>query len=151
MILRLLLWHCEFIEYQDRRRSTRPEELRVMKQPRFSEKFSDVLAAFTCVELEDNEANVNVATKEILSNLEMIGSGKDIVIVPFVHLSSKIAGPRRAVRVIDELILSLRKAKASVHKTSFGFHKDFELHFKGYGHPGSVCYRSIPQEGASTV
>ena len=145
--MKLLLWHCEFIEYKDKKRSTRPQELRAVRQSKTSARFSNVVAVFTCIESGDNQTHVNIAVKEILQNLKMIGLERDIVIVPFVHLSSKIARPKDAIRVINELIKSLREARMTVHESSFGYHKDFELCFKSYGHPGSVCFRSIPQEG----
>jgi len=142
--LKLLLWHCQHVKYEDRRPSTRPEKVKHLSRTKGSATFADVLVVFTCVESIDDQTYVDFAVKEILTNLEMIGGKKDVVIIPFVHLSSDIAQPQTAIDIIHGIIDSLRATGVTVHEVSFGFHKDFELHFKGYGHPGSVCFRSIP-------
>jgi threonyl-tRNA synthetase len=145
--LKLLLWHCELVAYKDKRLSTRPEKLRGLPRKKSAAQFKNVIAVFTCIESGDNHNHANSAVKEILSYAEMLGGKKEIVVIPFVHLSSKIAEPDVAIQIIAEIIRSLKLAGLSVHEASFGFHKDFELHFRGHGHPGSVSFRSIPKKG----
>lgn len=142
--MKLLLWHCQKIKYVDARLSTRPEKVRQLSRSKTSATFNDVLVVLTCVESTDSQTHVDFAVEEIRRNLEMIGHQKHVVIMPFVHLSSNIAQPQTAIDIIHRVTDSLERAGVTVSEGSFGFHKDFELHFKGYGHPGSVCFRSIP-------
>lgn len=147
--MKLLLWHCEYVAYRDKRRSSRPEKLRQLPREKSSARFNDVVVAFTCVEHGDSISYVNTAKDEIMRNIDMVRCKRNVVVIPFVHLSSRIAQPKIAMKIIGEIIKSLKAAGVTVYEASFGFHKDFSLYFKGYGHPGSVCFRSIPYKKGS--
>jgi len=124
--------------------------MKELPRTKTSGRFKNVVAVFACIELGDDMIHVRTAVKEIMTYLQMIRQ-KNVVVIPFVHLSSNIAQPQDAIRNINEMIHSLRSAGADVCEASFGFHKDFELHsFRAYGHPGSVCFRSISSERGQT-
>lgn len=141
--MRLLLWRCRELRYADAVRSDRPSGIAKVAGSRTAEAFSDVLAVFTCIESGDHTEQLAEATTAIVSVLKMLGGGRDVVIVPFAHLSSDLAPASHAVAMLNELRLRVNK-HTKAYMTSFGYHKEFELYFRGAGHPGSVAYRSFP-------
>lgn len=107
--------------------------------------FNNVLLAFTCIEADDSNEYIPIAIKEIMSVIDLVKSRRSVVLVPFAHLSSKLAGPEPALNMIYDIAKKLQENDLEVNVTSFGYHKDFEIHYEGYGHPGSVAFRSIPE------
>jgi threonyl-tRNA synthetase len=108
--------------------------------------FNNVLAVFTCVEQDDEMKQVDEAAEEVCKTLRSIGSCRNVVIVPFVHLSGRIARPEKAIALLRALYSQLKSVGLEVDSVSFGYHKTFELHFRGYGHPLAVAYRSFPRD-----
>jgi len=148
--MKLVIWHCKRLNYEDVRPSTKPSQLKDIgdlrkgkpKREKKSGKFKDILAVFTCVETGDDSVNVKKAVEAIEAMLKMLNIPRKVIIVPFAHLSPRLALPKYAVERINELEAALIANNIETYKTSFGFHKDFQ--FRGYGHPGSVAFRDIP-------
>ena len=126
--------------------STRPVGIRETLKAKSKDEFRRALAVFSCVEKDDTVKEVTNAKEEVYKTMHSIKSTRKIVIVPFVHLSENIAPPEKAIRLLEELQSQLQSAKFDVHSISFGYHKTFELHFKGHGHPMAVAYRSFPRD-----
>ena len=72
---------------------------------------------------------------------------KNIVLYPYAHLSSNLASPEIAVKVLDESEKKLKK-DFKVLKAPFGYYKEFELKVKG--HPLSELSREINVEGGKS-
>jgi len=143
--MRLLLWHCNDLEYADIEPSDRPQGIAAVQKQRKAGHFSNVLAAFVCAEEMDTHGEVDEAAVSILSMLKMLGLKTEVVVVPFAHLSSKLAPPQRATELLDDLVSLLKMRGVATNLASFGYHKEFSLHFRGLGHPGSVAFRSFPR------
>jgi threonyl-tRNA synthetase len=104
-----------------------------------------VFAVFSCIERDDTVKEVTDAVEEVCRVIKSIRSTRRIVIVPFVHLSEDIAPPEKAVVFLDTLKSQFLSRGFDACSISFGYHKTFELHFKAYGHPLAVAYRSFPR------
>jgi len=135
----------EFLKFGDMRKSTRPAGIRKVLKARSKGEFRNALAVFSCIEKDDSVTDVTDAKEEICKTMHSIRSAKRIVIVPFVHLSENIALAEKAIMLLGELHSQLQSAGFVTYSVSFGYHKTFELHFKGYGHPLAVAYRSFPR------
>lgn len=143
-VMKLLLWHCRELSYKDTIRSDRPQGIAKVQSERKSGHFVDVLAIFVSIEDIDSEHEVGEATDSIISTLDMLGSRKEVVIIPFAHLSKALAKPQKAVLLIADLRKRLENYSIATSVTSFGYHKEFSLTYEAFGHPGSVAFRSFP-------
>lgn len=142
--MKLLLWHCRELNYKDTMPSDRPHGIAKVQSERKSGHFVDVLAVFVSIEDIDTEHEVDEATDSIISTLDMLGCRKEVVIIPFAHLSKALAEPQKAVLLIADLKERLESYGIATSVTSFGYHKEFSLDYKAFGHPGSVAFRSFP-------
>ena len=140
--MRLLLWHCERLEYSDKSPSTRPIGIGQQLGPKMTGVFDNTIAAFTCVEVDDDDQVVVQAGDSIVALAHQL-KNSTVVIVPFAHLSKRLAPPDVATSLLEDLETTLRNQKLRVQRTSFGYHKDFALSFRSCGHPGSVAFRSF--------
>lgn len=141
--MKLLMWHCSTLRSTDIRRSSRPRSIRNLLSKPTTVAFSDVLVAFVCVEEHDDEETVERAAGEVLRQGKQIGR-RDLVIVPFAHLSNRLMTESlEAQSLIAALGARLESAGLTVTTNSFGYHKEFELHYKAKGYPGSVAFRSV--------
>lgn len=144
--MKLLVWDCKFVRFKDRRPSSRPKGIKQVLKAKREGEFNNTLLVFVCVETDDDMSLIHDAIDEICKILEMFKYKRNITIVPFVHLSSTIAPPPKAMSLINELEEQIKKLNVNVNTVSFGYHKDFELHFVGRGHPCSVAYRELKHD-----
>jgi threonyl-tRNA synthetase len=145
--MRMLLFHCKRIRFEDVRRSKRPKG--IIPNSKVSQKFSNTLVAFICVEKWDNKPEyITKAVKIIWDHLHLIKRNR-VVITPFAHLSNYLAPFKVATTVLDNIGRELKDKGVEVGKASFGYHKRIKTLLKDaevYGHPGSVAYRRIPDD-----
>ena len=139
--MKLLLWHCDYLSYRDVKQSTRPLGIDASLKTPTAMEFTDVLAVFVCVEAGDGTEMKESAVDLVVKALRRIGEAKQVVVVPFAHLSNKLALPSVAEDMIREIYDALISRGASVCLSSFGYHKTFSLSFHGKGYPGSVAFR----------
>jgi threonyl-tRNA synthetase len=102
---------------------------------------------FVSVEKDDElniEEIVDSASKSIIDVAGRIGVNS-IVLYPYAHLSSNLAPPKVAIDILVRLEESLRGGGVSVHRSPFGWYKQFEIKCKG--HPLSELSRSIVARG----
>lgn len=141
--MKLLIWHCSSLCSRDLRKSSRPRGIRELVGRPTSVKFTDVLVAFTCVENGDTAETMAAGGAEILRLSEQIGR-REVVVVPFAHLSSDLmADSELAQGLINVLAEDLDGLGMKVTTNSFGYHKQFELHYVAKGYPGSVAFRDV--------
>jgi threonyl-tRNA synthetase len=141
--MKLLVWDCKFVRFKDKRPSSRPTGIKQILKGKSEGEFANTLLVFVCIEADDDKLLIQDAVDEIHKILDMLKYKRDITIVPFAHLSSSIAFPPKAIFLINELEEQLKTLNVNVNTVSFGYHKDFELHFIGRGHPCSVAYREL--------
>lgn len=144
--MRILLLHCDYIEYQVKQRAVKdPEPLDPSdKTPK---RVEEPLVVFATVEKGDERNPVAVAAKTVSSitdTAERI-KAKNIVVYPYAHLSSELSSTAKAVDVLKLVESGLRERGYEVARAKFGWYKSFELRCKG--HPLSELSRSITAEG----
>ena len=147
--MRLLLLHCEYFEYTTREQAIKnPEEL---EEESKTGRFENVVVAFCTVEKEDESNPDEVVTKASESIAEVADSVKTtrLLVYPYAHLSSSLAGRDTAISSIRELATRLRERGYEVHRSPFGYYKSFNL--KCLGHPLSELSRTIRPEQAKAA
>ncbi|MEM2907962.1 MAG: threonyl-tRNA synthetase editing domain-containing protein [Candidatus Hadarchaeales archaeon] len=138
--MKILFMHADYLEYEVKERTRFAEDV---ENGRRTGRMADPLIAFTCVEGSDERLNgiVEEAKKEIEDVAKRLRS-KNIALFPFAHLSSDLAPPPFAIKVLADLESSLKEDGYSVLRVPFGWYKVFE--FRTKGHPLAVLSRSIP-------
>ncbi|MCD6226279.1 MAG: threonine--tRNA ligase [Candidatus Aenigmarchaeota archaeon] len=137
--MKMLLIHSDYLKYKPTKKA-----LKNIKDVDKKElKFENALVVFACSERSD-EKNikriVEKSVKEIENKLNEV-KAKKIVIYPYAHLSSDLAKPYVAEKVLKELGKELEKRKLPYHISPFGWYKSFEI--KCIGHPLSEAFKEI--------
>ena len=137
--MRILLWHVDSINVEPKQKAVEEadEEAVFLKA-------ENAVVAFVSVEDGDNDVIVEKACNEILSFFNLV-KAKEIVVYPYVHLTSNPAKPSIAKSIINEICSSLEKTIKDVKKAPFGWYKAFEVKMKG--HPLSELSREIKASG----
>ena len=139
--MRILQLHSDFIEYKPIKKEVENAEPCEKKKQRYE----DIVVLFTSIEEADNEQVAKKAIKEIGENLKVIGANR-ILIYPYAHLSSQLAKPQKALRILKAMEKYAKKAGIEVYRSPFGWCKQFSLRIKG--HPLAEQLRIITAEEA---
>ncbi len=144
--MKILLLHSDFIEWEPKKKAIKQAE-EVKKRV---SNVKDVLVVFSAVEKTDEgkeKVIIKKASVEIASVMREV-KAKNVVVYPYVHLSSEPSSPSTALHVLKGIEASLKKKKVKVHRAPFGYYKRFQISVKG--HPLSELSREItPEEGVS--
>ncbi|MCS7105890.1 MAG: threonine--tRNA ligase [Candidatus Aenigmarchaeota archaeon] len=125
--MRILQLHTDFIEYEPIKKEIAQAEEAEKKKV----KLEEILVLLTCVEEGDNEEVARKAieeTKEFLKKLKL----NRILIYPFAHLSSSIAKPSDALRIIKEMEEYSKKSGIETFRAPFGWNKALQIKVKGH-------------------
>ncbi len=141
--MKILLTHCDFIEYEAKKKAIASAEPITETKHRLEE----CLVVFTSSEDGDDEEIAEKTVKEIESVAKQVNSER-IVVYPFVHLTSKPAKPDVALRLLNKIETDLKK-DYEVHRAPFGWYKSFNLKCKG--HPLSELSREIRHSAGESV
>ena len=137
--MKLLLIHSDYIEYEVKDKAIKnPEET-----DKKSGKMEEALTVFTAVEKVDEKSPskaVSQAVSEIKKTAEQL-KVKNIMLYPYAHLSSDLAGPKKAQEILIEIEYELKNQHFNVHRSPFGWYKAFKISCKG--HPLSELSREI--------
>ena len=138
--MRILQLHSNFIEFTPVRKEIATAEECDEKEHRFE----DLVVLFVCVEKGDDE---NVAVKaigELKDYLSKLGVNR-ILIYPYAHLSTDLARPADALRVLKRMEFYAKELGVETYRAPFGWCKQFSLSIKG--HPLAEQLRIIsPKE-----
>jgi threonyl-tRNA synthetase len=142
--LRLLLIHADYIEYAPLQPAIKePEKIENIGK---YERVDECLVAFCTIEKideENPEEIVKLATEAIIEHVKMVKANR-VVVYPYAHLSSDLASPKNAIKILHKLKEELEKI-IEVKLAPFGWYKTFTLKCKG--HPLSELSRTIvPKE-----
>jgi threonyl-tRNA synthetase len=135
--MRLLLIHSDFIEYEAKKKTKLAEETAVLR-----DRHEEALVVFTAVEsVDEDDINgvVAQAAEEIRKTTTQL-KVENILIYPYAHLSSDLAGPETAVIVLKALEREL-SVDFKVKRAPFGWYKSFTISCKG--HPLSELSKTI--------
>jgi len=125
--LRILQLHSNYIEYTPIRKEVAIAEEAEKKPTRLDE----LVVLFTCVEEHDNEEVAKQAIKEVKDSLTTLRLSK-ILIYPYAHLSTNLAKPADALRVLKAMERNAKDLGLETHRSPFGWNKQFTISIKGH-------------------
>src|SRR3989338_11362615 len=137
--MKILLIHCDWMSWEPTKKAIKSAEEGVEKN---TVKVEDCLLALTAVEKPD-EKNQDKIVEEYIKNIKDVAGqikAKNLVIYPYAHISSNLASPETALRVLQKAEGELRK-EFTVWRAPFGWYKKLSLAAKG--HPLSELSREI--------
>lgn len=141
--MQLLLIHADYLRFEVKQRTPVAEEL---KPEQHSGQLNDVLVVFSAAE-EADEENIEQVAKNAAAEISDVArkvEARRIAIYPYAHLSSSLASPKGAVKLLDAAAARLREMGFEVHRLPFGWYKAFTISCKG--HPLSELSRTITAE-----
>ena len=137
--MRTLQVHCSSFSYEALTKAVEePEEAAPGEEVRLGE----CLVAFVTVESDDGkdmEAVTSEAAGSIAEHATTV-KAKTVVIYPYAHLSSSLAGAEVAKKALNMLGSKLSEAGLEVRRAPFGWYKSFMMVNKG--HPLAELSRS---------
>jgi len=139
--MRLLLIHADKFEYESKEKAVKEPEL----LPDHAKKgmLQDGLVVFSTVEKGDEASPENTATNAAASIEEVLGwlKTKRVMIYPYAHLSTDLAGREPAIATLKILEGKLAEKGYEVSRAPFGWYKSFTISAKG--HPLSELSRTV--------
>jgi len=123
--MRILQLHCDFIEYNPKKKEIALAE-EITPGPK---RFEEIVVAFVAVEEEDDSSVAQKAISEIKESLEKIGC-KKLLLYPYAHLSAKLASPSTALSILKEMEFSASNLEVS--RAPFGWTKSYNIQVKGH-------------------
>ena len=139
--MRILQLHSNFIEY-------RPVEKEIASAEECEQKpyrLEELVVLFTCVEEGDTPEVAEKAIEELKEYLGKVGANR-VLIYPYAHLSSSLASPSEAFKVLREMESYARSLGIETYRAPFGWCKEFSISVKG--HPLAEQFRMVmPGEG----
>ncbi len=125
--LRILQLHSNFIEYKPIKKEIATAEKCEKKKKRLEE----LVVLFTCVEDGDDEAVARKAVEEVRSSLQQLKVNR-VLIYPYAHLSSNLAKPTNALKVVKAVEKYAKETGIETYRTPFGWCKQFSISIKGH-------------------
>jgi threonyl-tRNA synthetase len=125
--MRILQLHSNFIEYTPIQKEIDMAEKAEKKTVRLEE----IVVLFTAVEEGDDLTVAEKAITEVCAFLEKL-KVKKILIYPYAHLSSKLAKPAEALKIIKVMEEKARDKGLEVYRAPFGWNKQFTISIKGH-------------------
>jgi threonyl-tRNA synthetase len=138
-IMRILQLHSNFIVYKPVQKEIAIAEEAEKKENRLEE----VVVLFTAVEKGDSEAVGRKAIDEVETFLGKLKVNR-ILIYPYAHLSSNLAGPADALKIVKTMETYAKEKNIETHRAPFGWNKQFTISIKG--HPLAEQSREISPE-----
>ncbi len=134
--MRILQLHSNFIVYKPVEKEIAQAEETEKKEKRLDE----LIVLFTAVEEGDNLTVAEKAIDEVQAFLEKLGINR-VLIYPYAHLSSRLAKPSEALKIVKSMESYAREKGIETHRAPFGWNKQFAISVKG--HPLAEQSRAI--------
>ncbi|MFP3985344.1 MAG: threonine--tRNA ligase [Candidatus Bathyarchaeia archaeon] len=125
--MRILQLHSNYIEYKPIQKEIKIAEETEKKEKRIEE----VIVLFTAVEEGDNETAAKQAVEEVQDFLAKLKVNR-ILIYPYAHLSSELAKPAVALKLIKTMEKYAREKGIETFRAPFGWNKQFTISIKGH-------------------
>jgi len=145
--VRVLFLHVDYLEYEVKGKALKDVE-DVPAGGRHG-RVEDALVCFITAEARDEkdpEATADAAAKNIEDVAGQVKTRR-VALYPYAHLSSSLARPAPAQKILDVLARQLKAREFDVHSSPFGYYKAFQVSVKG--HPLSELSREIVAEADS--
>ncbi|MEM5782755.1 MAG: threonine--tRNA ligase [Candidatus Aenigmatarchaeota archaeon] len=137
--MKILTLHSDNLEVEPKTKAIKQAE--EIKEKKFE--FKEVLVTFVAAEKIDENSIVEVSkntAEEIIKVAEQVKC-KNIVLYPYVHLTSEPAKPSVAMDILLEIEKNIKEKEYQVNHVPFGWYKAFKISVKG--HPLSELSRQI--------
>ena len=134
--MRILQLHSNFIEYKPIQKEIAMAEEAEKKTVRLEE----IVVLFTAIEEGDNVTAAKKAIGEVQAFIEKLKVNR-ILIYPYAHLSSNLAKPTEALKVIKAMESYAKEKGIETYRGPFGWNKQFTISIKG--HPLAEQSRTI--------
>ncbi|MGD9131826.1 MAG: threonine--tRNA ligase [Candidatus Bathyarchaeota archaeon] len=139
--MRILQLHSNFIEYE-----VVEKEIALAEEPeKKKDRLEELAVLFTAVEEGDTADVARKAMENTKASLDKLKVNK-ILIYPYAHLSSNLAKPADALKVIKEMEEIGKQLGFETYRTPFGWCKQFSVSIKG--HPLAEHLRIVSSESA---
>lgn len=125
--MRILQLHSNFIEYKPVQKEIAVAEEAEKKPVRLDE----LVVLFTAVENGDDKEVAQKAMEEVQVFLEKLKTNR-ILIYPYAHLSSNLAKPSEALKIVKTLEAYARERGIETYRAPFGWNKQFTISIKGH-------------------
>jgi threonyl-tRNA synthetase len=132
----MLQLHSNFIAYKPVQKEIAMAEEAEKKEVRLEE----IVVLFTAVEEGDDKTSGQKAIDEVQSFLEKQKVNR-ILIYPYAHLSSNLAKPTEALKVVKAMEAYAKEKGIETFRAPFGWNKQFTISIKG--HPLAEQSRAI--------
>ncbi|MCE4617777.1 MAG: hypothetical protein F7C32_04255 [Desulfurococcales archaeon] len=128
--MRLMLLHVDGFWYKVHRPAIKNPQLRDPPQE-LVEPLDNTIVVFVSIEEGDTEEIIHEVCDEILNYTETV-KASSIVIYPYAHLSTNLAKPSKALRLLHKIVEIMSSKHENVYYAPFGWYKEFKLHCKGH-------------------
>ena len=125
--MRILQLHSNFIVFKPVEKEIALAEDADKKENRLEE----VVVLFTAIEEGDDAALAQRAIDDVHAFLEKLKVNR-ILIYPFAHLSSNLAKPSEALKLIKAMETYAKQKGVETHRAPFGWNKQFQISIKGH-------------------
>ena len=136
IFMRILQLHSNFIEYKPIQKEIAMAEEAEKKTVRLEE----IVVLFTAVEEGDDVTVAKKAIDEVRAFVEKLKVNR-ILIYPYAHLSSNLAKPAEALKVVKAMESYAKERGIETYRAPFGWNKHFTISIKG--HPLAEQSRAI--------
>jgi threonyl-tRNA synthetase len=138
--MKALFIHSDFMEYEVTEKTKFADEIPPGEE---RGKITEALVAFLTIE-KDDEGQIDEASRAAVEEIGDVAeklSVSKIMLYPYAHLSSSIAGPSKAKKALELMSAGLQERGFEVTAPPFGWYKAFVLSCKG--HPLAESFREI--------
>jgi len=94
-------------------------------------RLEEIVVLFTAVEEGDNTTVARKAIDEVQAFLEKLKLNR-ILIYPYAHLSSNLAKPTEALRIVKTMEAHAKEKNIETYRAPFGWNKQFTISIKGH-------------------
>ncbi|MEM0007397.1 MAG: threonine--tRNA ligase [Candidatus Bathyarchaeia archaeon] len=125
--MRILQLHSNYIEYKPIQKEIAIAE----ETDKEIKRLEEIIVLFTAVEEGDDETVAKKAIEEVKSFLEKLKVNR-ILIYPYAHLSSNLAKPSEALKVVRAMEAYAKAEGIETYRAPFGWNKQFTISIKGH-------------------
>lgn len=125
--MRILQLHSDFIEFLPIQKEISEAE----ESDRQLQRYEEIVVVFTAIEKGDTNNVAHEAIDSIKSFLDKLKVTR-LLIYPYAHVSSNLASPRTARKIIETLENYARNSGLDVVRAPFGWNKQFTISVKGH-------------------
>jgi len=140
--MRILQLHCDHIEYTPTKKEIQSAE--DIENPQ-TQRLEELVVTFVAIEDGDDSSVAQNAISQIKASMEKIGC-KKLLLYPYAHLSSNLAKPSIAIKLLKEM--EDGASELEVSHSPFGWTKSYKIQVKG--HPLAESSKVVTKDSESS-